>query len=504
MIPKIWSIYLMIIMACFFANLSAFADAVIDSTQRVVIRSVSLVGNYKTKDRIVLREMTLRAGDTVRLSDLPDRITWDQRNISNTVLFVTVDIKTTLTTADSVYNSSVLQAITLVDSTVTSTSSGPGKPAQLAQLDLTVIMKERWYIIAYPVFDIADRNLNEWWYDRGRDLRRTIYGGRLSYRNVTGTNDRLQLAIERGFLQRTVLSYSRPYIDKAQKTGLRFDLSYSTNKEIPYRTQADKWLFVRSEELLRTRLYAELILSHRRGLYQYHTAGVRYNLNEIADTIARLNPDYFLDGRTRQRYLSLSYGYRYDRRDNVVYPLQGKLITAGAGISGLLPGDNFHFLETSASMTRYWALGGRFYLASGVRGRVTWPARQPYYNLRGLGSSVDMVRGYELYVVDGQRTAIWRNSLRYQLFNVRKELSWLHIRQFNTLPIAAYVTAFGDAGYVSSTVAEEYQSKLANRPLLGTGLSLDVVTFYNLVFRFSGTINAQGKTGFFFNLAQEL
>lgn len=502
MIPKIWPIYLMIITACLFANLSAFAETTIDSTQRVVIRSVGLIGNYKTKDRIILREMSLHIGDTVRLSDLPDRITWDQRNISNTVLFVTVDIKTTLTTTDSVYTADTPNTTTPADSTVR--VSGSEKPAQLAQLDLTVIMKERWYIIAYPVFDIADRNLNEWWYDRGRDLRRTIYGGRLSYRNVTGTNDRLQLAIERGFLQRTVLSYSRPYIDKAQKTGLRFDLSYSTNKEIPYRTQADKWLFARSEELLRTRMYAELILSHRRGLYQYHTVGVRYSFNEIADTIARLNPDYFLDGRTRQRYLSLSYGYRYDRRDNVVYPLQGKLITAAGGISGLLPGDNFHFLEASGSMTRYWSLGKQFYLASGVRGRVTWPARQPYYNLRGLGNAVDMVRGYELFVVDGQRTAIWRNSLRYQLFNVRKELGWLHIRQFNTLPIAAYITAFGDAGYVSSTVAEQYQSRLANRPLFGTGLSLDVVTFYNLVFRFSGTVNAQGKTGFFFNLAQEL
>ena len=35
-------------------------------------------------------------------------------------------------------------------------------------------------------------------------------------------------------------------------------------------------------------------------------------------------------------------------------------------------------------------------------------------------------------------------------------------------------------------------------------MSLDIVSFYNLVMRFSGTINAQGKTGFFFNLAQEL
>jgi outer membrane protein assembly factor BamA len=238
-------------------------------------------------------------------------------------------------------------------------------------------------------------------------------------------------------------------------------------------------------------------------LYHYHTVDTRYTRNTIADTIARLNPDYFLDGRTRQQFLAMSYSYRYDRRDNVVFPLVGKLFTAFVGVSGILPSDNFHFLDLSASLTRYWSMGGRFYGAGSLRARATWPTRQPYFNLRGLGNSSDMVRGYELYVIDGQRTAIWRNSFRYQLLNVRKQLNWLHVRQFNTVPIAVYLTAFGDAGYVSSTVAEQYQSRLANQLLVGTGLSVDVVSFYNLVMRFSGTINAQGKTGFFFNLAQE-
>lgn len=455
-----------------------FARADIDSTQSVVVRSITLQGNYRTRDRIIRREMTLHVGDTVRLADLPGRLAWDQRNINNTTLFVTVDAATQLTPP--------------IDST------------QLAQLDVTILMKERWYLIAYPVFDLADRNFNEWWYDRGRDFRRTIYGGRLSYRNVTGNNDRLQLVIERGFLSRTVVSYSRPYIDRAQKIGLRVDFGYQTNKEIPYRTQADKWVYAKSEELLRERIYAGMSLTHRRGLYHYHTFDARYTRNTIADTVARLNPDYFLDNKTEQRFLAIGYGYRYDRRDNVVYPLRGTLFSAVVGLSGLLPNDNFHFVETSASITRYWPLGGRFYGAASLRGRTTWPNRQPYYNLRGLGSGNDMVRGYELYVIDGQRSAVWRNSVRYQLFNVRKQLNWLHVRQFNTVPIAAYLTAFGDAGYVSSNVAEQYQSRLANRLLVGTGLSLDVVSFYNLVLRFSGTVNRQGKTGFFFNLAQEL
>ena len=243
----------------------AFARNTADSTQAVVIGAVNLTGNERTRNRIVLREMTLHAGDTIRLADLPGKLAWDRRNISNTNLFITVGIETSLTVPDD--------------------------SSQLLRYDLTVVMKERWYLIAYPVFDLADRNLNEWWYDRGRDLRRVIYGGRLSYRNPTGNNDKLQLIIERGFLSRTAISYAIPYIDRAQRIGLRVDFGYQTNKEIPYRTQFDKWVYAKSENVLRERIYASLITTYRRGLYQYHAVDARYNRNTINDTIAELNPD---------------------------------------------------------------------------------------------------------------------------------------------------------------------------------------------------------------------
>ncbi len=449
----------------------------IDSSQSAVVRSVTLIGNVRTRDRIIFREMTLKAGDTVRLSDLPGRLTWDRRNISNTNLFITVELKTEQTT--------------------------PADTTQLPQLDLTVRMKERWYLIAYPVFDIADRNLNEWWYDRGRDLRRTIYGGRLNYRNVTGSNDRLQVEVIRGFWQRTVVSYARPYIDKAQRIGLRVDVGYQTNNDIPYTTRADKWQYVRADQTLRSRTWGTLMLTNRHGLYHYHSVEMRYSRNTVADTVVRLNPDYFLDNRTEQRYTSLAYGYRYDRRDNVAYPLRGTLFNSSVGVSGLLPSDNFRFLDVAASVSRYWPMGKKVYGAANLRGRATFPDRQPYFNLHGIGNSSDNVRGYELYVIDGQHSAVARSSFRYQLFDTVKQLNWLHIRQFNTLPIAAYITAFADAGYVSSTVAGQYQSRLANQLLVGTGLSFDLVTYYNLVIRLSGAINRQGNTGFYFNFAQE-
>lgn len=471
--------------SCLQAVLSVDGPAPINS--RVVIRSVNLHGNYRTRDRIILREMALRPGDTLSGTDLPGKLAWDQRKIANTNLFITVDVVARPNAAHpDAYR-------TLADS-----SSG------VAVVDIDVNLKERWYLFVLPTFDLADRNFNEWWYERGRDLRRTIYGGRLSYKNVTGVGDRLALILEFGFTRRTVLSYSRPYIDRAQRTGLQIDLSYATNRDIPYRTAADKWLYVRSDDLLRERAYAGIILTRRNGFYHFHRLDTRLYRNTVADTIAQLNPDYFLNDRTRQRYLQLSYIYTYDRRDAVAYPLQGTWLRLTATQMGVLPGDDLHQTELLGGLSRFWPLGKRFYTNSSVRVKYSWPERQPYFNLRGLGTLDNFARGYELYVVDGQRYFLWKNNLKYQLFNIRKQLKWMPVRQFNTLPLAAYVNLFADAGYVRSTVARQYESRLANTWLLGTGVSLDLVTFYNLVGRFSFSVNRQGQAGFFVNIMQEI
>ena len=445
----------------------------------LVVRSVTLKGNARTRDKIILREMALHTGDTIRRGDLPGKTAWDQRKIWNTNLFISVEVAATEDTA---------------------------APATYRSVDVVVTMKERWYIFAVPIFELADRNLNEWWYDRGHDLRRTNYGVQLGWRNFTGRNDRLSAVAQTGFTPKLILSYDRPYIDKAQRMGANVDFYYATNREIAYRPFLDKWEYIRPEGLttLRTRLTTSLAVTRRDGFYHFHELEARYTLNTIADTVARLNPNYFLDGRTQQRFATLTYNYRYDRRDNVAYALQGTLVTAMIAHAGWLPNADLKQTDVLLGMSRYWPLGKRFFASNTLRLRNVWADRQPYYTIRGLGVGDDVVRGYELYVIEGNRYGVFRNNIRFRLFDVKKEVKWIPVKQFNTVPIAAYLSFIADAGYINSTIAEKYQSRLANRWLYSTGLSLDVVTYYNMVFRFSTVLNAQGQTGFFLNLQREL
>ena len=449
------------------------------SLDAVVVRSVTLRGNTRTNGRIIRREMALLPGDTINRADLGQKVAWDQRKITNTNLFITVEVATQEDT----------------------TAAPDYRP-----VDVVVTMKERWYIFVVPLFELADRNLNEWWYDRGHDIRRTNYGLQLSWKNFTGRNDKLTALAQTGFTDKYIFTYDRPYFDKAQRYGVNADFYYATNREIAYRTQADKWIYVRPDGLgsLRSRLTTSIGLTRRDGFYQFHELEARYSRNTIADTVAHLNPDYFLDGRRQQQFATLTYSYRYDRRDNVAYALRGTLFTGTLAHMGWLSNADLNQTELALGLSRYWPLSKRLFAASTIRLRSVWTDQQPYYGLRALGTGDDVMRGYELYVIEGQHFALFRNNIRYRLFSTVKQLNWLHVKQFNTLPISAYVSLIGDAGYVSSTVAERYQSRLANRWLYGYGASLDVVTFYNLVVRFSGVVNSQREPGFFLNIQREL
>ncbi|MCE6992287.1 BamA/TamA family outer membrane protein [Dyadobacter sp. CY323] len=443
-----------------------------DSSGLLVIGDVRVEGNHRTRSGIILREMAIKTGDTLTTAALKEQLEIDRRKVVNTNLFVTVEL---LTQAN-------------VDSVRT---------------DIRIVVKERWYFIFLPVFQLADRNFNEWWYERKRDLSRTTYGVYLSYGNVTGRADKLRFLAEFGFIPKFELAYSLPYLDKAQKTGITIGTSYSLNKTTAFRTWRDKLQYFNSEEVNRERFSAYVALSRRNKYYTFHSVDLRWSHGNISDTIATLNPNYFLDSKKKQEYFQLTYTFSYDKRDNVQYALSGQTAGIQVSKSGLLPSDDINMLYFYGSVRKYVPLGKKFFFNTGFRGRVSFPKRQPYQQTVGLGYRNDLVRGYELYVVDGQDYGLIKNELKYRLFSTQKHLSFIPIRQFNTIPLAVYLNTFADAGYVKNHYPEFSNTRLGNSMLYGAGAGLDIVTFYNIVTRFNFTLNGKGEKRFFFNVARE-
>ena len=458
--------YLLIFWLCGVSALAQTTD-----TSFVVVQHIQLLGNQKTDDRIILRELDIHEGDTLRKADLAERLEKDRRKVFNTNLFLSVKLSLTNQTTQTA--------------------------------DLQVEIKEQWYIFPFPVFRFADRNINEWLFQRGADLRRSIYGVNFRHRNFRGKAEELRVNLEFGFAQFLEFFYRIPYLDKSQKTGITFGVSYSDTKNLAYRTDLDKLTYLKSDDVLRKRFYTNVLLRRRNKFYDFQYLELRYSRNQITDTVLKINPNYFLDGRKTQQFLQLSYSYIHDFRDKAQYPLRGHYLLLQANKYGLLPSDDLNQLDLIARHSIYHPLGKKWYFQTTAGGKLSFPQRQPFLQTRGLGYGQDLVRGYELYAIDGQSYAYLRNTLRWQWIDKTFDLKFLKISQFNKFPLEVFPNIFADAGQVWNHYPELTNTKLGNKFLLGGGVGLDLVMWYNAVMRLNYSFNAEGESGFRFNLLRE-
>jgi outer membrane protein assembly factor BamA len=443
------------------------------ATQYVIVNHIIIEGNVKTKEEMILRELDIASGDTLHTASAELTLLRNKNKIFNTNLFVTVDLNVLKIDKNAAY--------------------------------LLIKVTERWYIFPMIIFELADRNFNEWWVERGRSFSRVNYGFRVAHKNFRGRGEQVRATAQFGFTKRFEVGYSIPYLDRAQKTGIGFDVSFAQNKSVAFETQAHKLEYIDSESVLRSRFNVGVRLTRRNKYYSFHTLEAKYNDSRIADTLAALNPDYFLKGRTRQQFVRLAYTLTIDRRDIGAYPLRGHYFAATLAQSGITPQEDLHMTVLAADVSLYRPLSSKYFWTASLRGKVSSPEQQPFFNIRGFGYGQDYVRGYEYYVVDGQNYGLAKLTFKRELFNTQLNVAeYMPFRQFQTIPMALYLKVYGDAGYVRNKIYTAEDNFLANTMLYGYGIGLDFVTFYNTVFRVDFSMNRQQQTGFFFHFVRDI
>ncbi len=127
-------------------------------------------------------------------------------------------------------------------------------------------------------------------------------------------------------------------------------------------------------------------------------------------------------------------------------------------------------------------------------------SKQPYFNIRGLGYMKDYISGYELFVIDGSSYSLFKSNIKYRLFKTEKKLSFLPTEKIRSIPLALYLKTYFDTGYVVDQTNNPGNAILANQWLWGGGVGFDLVTYYDLVFRFEYSVNKQLQTGLFLSL----
>src|SRR5690606_23504478 len=161
--------------------------------------------------------------------------------------------------------------------------------------------------------------------------------------------------------------------------------------------------------------------------------------------------------------------------------------------------------ELKATYSEYVDLGKLFYLSTSITGKTTFPKKQPYMNFEGLGYGREYLRGYELYVIEGQHYLINKLSLKRRLLGSAINLDgFMPLEQFKSIPISIYLKTFFDSGIVSTDSGYPENDLFTNKYIYGGGVGLDIVTFYDTVIRLEYSINKNKESGFFFQFRSDI
>lgn len=433
----------------------------IDSSTSLIIRNISITGNKKTKDYIILREMLIHEGDTMNKMELINQLEKSSELIYNTSLFLEVK----------------LLPIVEVD-----------------KVDIIILVEERWYIFPIPYFQLADRSFNEWVNTYHADFKRVSYGIFFTHFNFSGRKDRLALVLINGFKRNISFEYSLPYINKKLTTGLKFAAGFEETKEIPYKTDADnKLVYFKNDRFAKNEWFIKAAIYVRKHIKKTETFTLKFGQVNVADSIISMyNPDYFYSNSSKQNYVELEYWLQYNDVDNIMYPLTGRTFSLKLKKTGLQFSGGINEFSIKPNFNQYYSLSNQWYLSMRLGGEIKLPFDQPYYNQKALGYKEDYLRGYQYYVIDGP-------AYVYSKFDLKKKLlfftapTFLKSKAYQRIPFTIYAKAFADFGYSY----HQSQTKLSNRFLYSGGIGFDVVMVHDFHLSIEFTLNQLGQKGLF-------
>ncbi len=435
----------------------------------VFIQKILVEGNKRTKTGTVLRELRFETGDSLPLGNLQTVLERSRLLLLNLGVFTEVNLSV-------------------------------AEWGHERQVDILVHVTEGWYVYPVPILSLSDRNVNVWWNEFDHSFKRVNYGLDWSQLNLTGRADVLKAKAQFGYTNSYELFYRSPGFNRSRTLGLEASLSYGRAHELPYQTTANKLEFLRVREAWQIeQLRASITLISRPKLFISQSLTLEYRDNQVSDTIAKvLNPDYYLDGKNRQRHFSAIYTLSFDYRDFRPYPLKGWRAYFEVRKNGLLPTDDLHLFRAFVEWNQYFSFNKWLSLELKGKLRSSLPrGKPPQSNNQALGYGGNLVRGYDYYVIDGLDFGLLHTSWHLQILDRHFNLGmFMPVKAYRKLPLKVYLAVNNDLGWTNDPHYAA-TNPLTNRILYGYGPGLDFVLYYDKSIRFEWTWNDLGEGGFF-------
>jgi outer membrane protein assembly factor BamA len=425
-------------------------------------------GNSITKERIILRELTINAGDTIDTSSLAKETMRSRENLLNTSLFNYVTIN-------------IIQGSTPI-------------------VNLIIIVEERWYTWPSIILKYEDRNFSSWL--KARDLSKSKYGFAIDRFNCFGRKENFKIAVSSGYAKQFFVSYKNIAIDKDRKHFIGADMEISRHDEIIYRTKDNKPEMISNHfQIVFERKKYTLNYLYRPFIIDFHNFYFNYFEYNISDTINKLNPDYLVRGKTSLNCITFDYVFTHDTRDIKAYPLHGSYFEflLGQTVSVPFSVDPFYSTTFTANFYKYAEIKKRVFYAGGLSLKISNANDYSYYYSKSLGYIYNL-HGFEYNTIDGQHFLLFKNLIKFTLLSSRiAHLKFIPLRKFNKIHFSSYLNIFSDCGYVFDKQASP-DNTYANKMLYSVGTGLDLVTYYDRTIRFEYSVNGFGIGGLYVHL----
>ena len=443
------------------------------------IQTISILGAKKTKQQVILQELTFQQGDSLQVDQLENILARNQQNVYNLGLFNQVSFEHQ-ELAGNIY--------------------------------IIISVKERWYVFPRPHVRVEERNS----YDlvsaiSDGNFEKLAYGMFLNWRNLGGYNETLRFYGQLGFSKRLYIDFLRPAIFPKERIDMIMGFHHVNRKEVMYGTELGvvKWGKVETEASQKS--YNVYIgIRKRFTVFKSLYAEISYKQYEFSDSIYtfQLNGEqarFITNNEGREYYPSFVLSYAHDRRDLKSFPLQGfkyQLFGRLAGIPGLA---STQFAKVGASWAHHIPLSDRWNFAYGTQHLFTLGKKVPFYEKSAIGirrgdipGLSSTLRGYEPYAIDGSYIMMTKSEWKFAILP-RKiyHLPQIPFRKFQDFPLGVYLSAFCELGYVSDRTFNNQDRYLKNKWLLGYGTGLNIIGIYDMLLRVEYSRNHLGQGGIY-------
>ena len=435
----------------------------------ICISEIRISGNKTTKDFIILRELPFQVGDILPEDKLIEQLEIAVDHLNNTSIFNYVDI-----------------------------DYQPATPDREDCLSCIVIIRveERWYYIPEIKFKIEDRNLSSWL--REKDFSRITIGWGLLVDNVFGLRHELSANHYFGFQKGFRLSYKNIALNKSRTKMLGFNVTYLFNKTMNLLSENDKVVYVKDPQHYLDKTFEGVLnYTYRPGLRNTHVIIAGYRKTHLADTVLQVNNHYWGSNELVNGTFTAIYSYNHEHRNLVAYPTKGYYV--GTEMKGVTADKGrFFYGSLNLKLQYYDEFAPRWFWSSRLNTGATFKNKQAYIYDRHVGYDEKNIMGYDYYVIDGQRYSILNNDIRYcimpqRIFNIGSSEK---LSKFTKIHFTLYARLTYDMGYVYNKYRHETNT-LANTFLWGSGIGLDLVTYYDIVLNCNYAVNKMGEGAFY-------